>query len=88
MSNTLYVSSEPLIKLLSPDAEVQKLTAVQSLKIVLIHNDKLRKQNEILTDLHKPLKKMIQDQQNLLHEKNKKIKDLQKSVYVYKNRLA
>lgn len=37
---------KPLIKLLGPNVEVQQLTAVQSLKIVLIHNKKLRKEKE------------------------------------------
>lgn len=39
---------KPLIKLFGDNVEVKDLTAVQSLKIVLIHNKKLRKEKDEL----------------------------------------
>jgi hypothetical protein len=42
---------EPLISLFGASVEVKNLTAVQSLKIVLIHNKKLRKEKAVLESI-------------------------------------
>ena len=77
--------SKPLIKLLGDDVEVNDLTAQQSLKIVLIHNEKLRKENVELNTSFNSLKIRLREFENLLMKKNKIIKNQNKNIRSLKN---
>lgn len=74
----------PLIKLLGSDVEVQNLTAHQSLKIVLIHNKKLRAEKEALEDSYKPLKKKLAEYELTLNKKNSLIREQKRTIKALK----